>query len=135
MFLYYLNPQEGECFLELATIAAQVNGTTDENEELGLDSYRYELNLHDYIIKHMPYDRCVAIIKSSNTMAKRSMLIELATILYADKEIDSKEQNWIMKLSTDIGLEKDEAERLISWSKDFADFIEVGLMYINCKND
>ena len=30
-------------------------------------------------------------------------------------------------------LRRKETERLIRWSKDFSDFLEVGLMYINAK--
>jgi hypothetical protein len=136
MFLYYLKPgEESQAFLELAAIASQLDGKTDEDEDLFLYTYKFELNMLDYRIKHIPYEKCVEIIKASNNQAKRSIVIELSSILYSDKEIDDKEDAWIMRLSNNIGLGEDETKRMISWSKDFADFIEIGLMYINHKKE
>lgn len=136
MFLYYLKTkEESEAFIELASIVSLIDGKIDKDEDLDLYSYKFELNIPNYKIKHVPYEKCVEIIKASSAQAKRSVIIELSAILYSDKEIDSTESAWIMALSASIGLEEEETKRLMSWSKDFADFIEIGLMYINHKNE
>ena len=73
------------------------------------------------------------MLKQSTTQIKRCVIIELCGILYSDKEIDKNEMEWIYSLSEIFELAKTETDRLIRWSKDFSDFLEVGLMYINAK--
>ena len=49
------------------------------------------------------------------------------------KDLANKAIEEIYKLSDKFMLPRKETERLIRWSKDFSDFLEVGLMYINAK--
>lgn len=133
MFLYTLNKQEGEAFIELANIAMMVNGEIKECEKAVFDDYLLELGLSNYQLKNLTLEQATSAFSHSNKAAKRSVIIELCGILYSDKDFDRDEEAWLKSLASNFNLEKLETERLISWSKDFSDFIEVGLMYLNCK--
>ncbi len=131
MFLYLLNDKESEAFLELAAKAMQVNGKEKDCELAVLDQFRLELGKKDYNLQGTRMSDLIDIFLASSAPAKRSAIIELSSILYADEEIDKKEKTWIVDLAKKIGVHEDETERLVSWSKNFNDFVKVGLMYIN----
>lgn len=133
MFLYLLNDKEGKAFMELAMLAMNVNGEKKECEKAEYETYLMELNLPDYKTTGLTFEKAAAVFKFSSTAVKRCVIIELCGILYADKEIDPKESQWIYALADIFHLDKQESDRLICWSKDFSDFLEVGLMYINAK--
>lgn len=133
MFLYLLNDNEGKAFMELAIQAMNVNGKERVCEKAEYETYLTELNLADYEIVGLSFDEAVSEFRNSTLPVKRSVIIELCGILYVDKEIDNNKMNWIYNLSEKIMLPRKETERLIRWSKDFSDFLEVGLMYINAK--
>ena len=119
--------------MELATIAMKINGEEKECEKAEYESYLTELNLPDYQVVGLNFDDAAAAFKFSTVPVKRSVIIELCGILYADKEIDSNELKWILALGEKFQIPKAETDRLVRWSKDFSDFLEVGLMYINAK--
>ena len=133
MFLYLLNDNEGKAFMELAIQAMKVNSEEKDCEKAEYETYLTELNLTDYETVGISFEDAAAAFRYSSVPVKRSVIIELCGILYADKEIDNNEMNWIYKLSDKFMLPRKETERLIRWSKDFSDFLEVGLMYINAK--
>ncbi len=133
MFLYYLNTNEGEAFLELANIAIMADGVVKDCEIAEIESYKIELGMQDYQIKNLSYESILNVFKDSSKQVKRSIIIELTAILYSDKEIDESEITWIEKLSKDLSIEDKDFQRLLRWAKDLADFVEVGLMYINCQ--
>lgn len=119
--------------MELAIQAMKVNGEEKDCEKAEYETYLTELNLTDYETVGISFDDAASVFRYSSVPVKRSVIIELCGILYADKEIDNNEMNWIYKLSDKFMLPRKETERLIRWSKDFSDFLEVGLMYINAK--
>lgn len=133
MFLYLLNEQEGRAFMELASLAMKVNGEEKECELAEYDAYLTELDLPNYSVLGHSLEVAASAFKYSSISVKRSVIIELCGLLYADKEIDSDEKKWIHHLANLFAIKQDETERLVRWSKDFSDFIEVGLMYINAK--
>ena len=133
MFLYLLNDNEGKAFMELAIQAMKVNSEEKDCEKAEYETYLTELNLTDYETVGISFDDAASVFRYSSVPVKRSVIIELCGILYADREIDNNEMNWIYKLSDKFMLPRKETERLIRWSKDFSDFLEVGLMYINAK--
>lgn len=133
MFLYLLNETEGKAFMELAVQAMKVNGEEKECEKAEYETYLAELNLPDYKTTGLSFEKAASAFKFSSVPVKRCVIIELCGILYADKEIDSGEQKWIKSLSNIFQIPTKELERLIRWSKDFSDFLEIGLMYINAK--
>lgn len=134
MFLYLLNENEGKAFMELAVQAMRVNGVEKDCEKAEYESYITELNLPGYKTQGLSFDEATDAFEQSTIPVKRSVIIELCGMLYADKEIDSDELKWIHNLSNKFQLSEGETRRLIQWSKDFSDFVEIGLMYINAKN-
>ena len=52
MFLGMLNEKEQKNFMELASIAMNVDGTVDESERQVMDVYRRETNLLDYKLQN-----------------------------------------------------------------------------------
>ena len=133
MFLHYLNEDEGKAFLELSSLAMKIHDEINECEEAELESYKEELNLFDYTIQNKSLEEIITILKNSSIEVKRTIIIELIPILYKDKEIDNEEQLWIENFAKCINMNKVEVEKLIQFGKDFCDFVEVGLMYINLK--
>lgn len=133
MFLYLLNSNEGKAFMELAALAMKVNGEEKECEKAEYETYLIELDLAGYKTKGLTLTEAASAFRHSSIPVKRSVIVELCGILYADKDIDSEELKWIYELSDLFLLNKAETDRLVRWSKDFSDFLEVGLMYINAK--
>lgn len=131
MFLYLLNETEGIAFLELAYLAMEADGIIKECETAEFDNFKTELSLDNYQLQHFDVDKAIEMLKDSSFPVKRSIIIELCGILYADNEIDNAELKWIYYVAEKLNLKKEETERLVRWSKDFSDFVEVGLMYIN----
>lgn len=133
MFLYLLNDQEGKAFIELAVIAMKYNEVDEACAKAEVETFLTELNIPHYEIVGLTFEQAADAFKHSTVAVKRTVIIELCGILYADKEIDSDELKWIYALSDRFLLNRTETSRLIKWSKDFSDFLEVGLMYINAK--
>ena len=133
MFLNLLNESEGQAFMELASQAMQVNGVIKDCELAVYNDYLAELGLADYTIENISFEKAASAFKHSSMPAKRVVIIELCGILYSDDEFDSNEQKWIYRLTDIFKINKAEADKLIQWSKDFSDFLEVGFLYINAK--
>jgi len=133
MFLYLLNETEGQAFIELAVQALKISGEEKEYERAELDTYLTELNLSDYQVVDLSFDEASAVFQNSSIPVKRSVIIEICGFFFADKEMDYAKQTWLYALAAKFQLQKKETERLIRWSKDFSDFLKVGLMYINAK--
>lgn len=99
MFLYLLNENEGRAFMELALQAMHVNGVEKECEKAEYETYLTELNLTGYNSVGLSFKDAASAFKLSSIPVKRSVIIELCGILYADKEIDNDELKWIYSLS------------------------------------
>lgn len=133
MFLHILNEIEGKSFLELSYIALYENECIKSHELAKLDAYKEELGLKDYVHQDKAYDDVTALLSKSSIKVKRAIIIEISAMLYADKDLSKTEICWINKLANILEVKESETNRLIEWSQDLCDFIEVGLMYINSK--
>ena len=134
MFLYLLNETEGRAFMELAVQAMKLNGRKEDCTRAEYETYLAELDLLDFEPEGLSVSDAADAFDSSSVAVKRSAIIELCGILYSDKEIDEEETKWIYDLSGRFGLTESETGRLVRWSKDFSDFLEIGLMYINAES-
>lgn len=119
--------------MELTIQAMKLNGTKEDCRE-EYATYVAELDLADFEPAGLSFSEAAAAFDKSSVAVKRSIVIELCGILYSDKEIDEKEMKWIYELSGIFGLSEAETGRLVRWSKDFSDFLEIGLMYINAES-
>lgn len=131
MFLNLLNEREGKNFLELAKIAMMVNSIIQESEQTVFNTYRRELNLSDYEIKDIEYNKIVTAFQASTKKVKKAIIIELAGVLDADEEIDSSEENWIKNLGTEWGFRDSEVNKMVRWTQDFNDLLGEAFDYIN----
>lgn len=134
MFLYLLNENEGKAFMELSNIAIKLDNEIQEWEKAEVENYLAELSLNDFNFVGLTLEEAIKCFKHSTVPVKRSVIIELYGILYSHKDIDNKKQTWIYSLAERLGIKNEETERLVRWSKDFSDFLEIGLMYINAKS-
>ncbi|MBE7054844.1 MAG: hypothetical protein E7392_01875 [Ruminococcaceae bacterium] len=131
MFLGLLNEKEGKNFLELASIAMNVDGEVVDQERKVFSTYRFELGLEKYEIKNKEYKNIVRELKSSRTPVLRAIIIELAGMMDADEEIEKVEENWLLKLGADFDFRDSEMRKMIRWTQDFNDLLAEGYMYIN----
>lgn len=133
MFLYILNQEEGKAFVELATIAYKMVSSDDVITRVSIDTYLDELHLAGYTPEGKSLSELVCILDKSTKQVRRSVIIELCGILHSDKGMNDDRLNWIYSLAEMIHIEEKESERLVRWSKDFSEFLQIGLMYINAK--
>lgn len=134
MYLYLLNEKEGAAFMELAALAIGVSGMDTDYKEAGFDAYLMELNLPEYKIQRLSFEQAVTFLKSSSIKIKRTVIMELCGVLNVGSGIAKEGLDWIYRLSDSLNLNRAETDRLIRWSNDFSDFLEIGLMYINAKS-
>lgn len=135
MFLNLLNENEGKNFLELAALAMNVDGEIEEQERNIFSTYRFELGLENYKIKGKDYKNIVRELKASRTRILRAIIIELAGMMDADKEIEKVEEVWLLQLGSDLDFRDSEMRRMIRWTQDFNDLLAEGYMYINKQNE
>lgn len=131
MFLNLLNDKEGKNFLELATIAMNVDRAINKNEEIVFNTYRMELNLPDYKVVNKELKDIVTAFQASTKSTKRAIIIELVGVLDADEEINADEESWVLKLGTDWGFREAEIKKMVRWTQDFNDLLAEGYEYIN----
>ena len=132
MFLYYLNETEGKAFMELACLT--IKKTNDQDwDKAEIDTYLTELNLTGFSPVGLAFEQAISAFKYSSVSVKRTVLIELCGLICSSKGLDDSGQKWIFSVAEELKVRQAEAQRLIQWSKDFSDFLEVGLMYINAK--
>lgn len=131
MFLGLLNEKEGKNFLELASIAMNVDGVVAEEELNVFSTYRFELGLKDYQIQNKDYKTIIMELKASRKSVLRAIVIELAGMMDADEEIEKVEETWLMKLGVDLEFRDSEMRKMIRWTEDFNDLLAEGYMYIN----
>lgn len=131
MFLNLLTEKEGKNFLELASIAMNVDGKVDEQERNVFSTYRFELRLNNYVIQNKEYNKIISELKGSRKRSLRAIMIELAGMMDADDEIEKVEEAWLVKLGADLDFRDSEIKRMIRWTQDFNDLLAEGYMYIN----
>ncbi|NMF03702.1 hypothetical protein ACUH7Y_16005 [Clostridium beijerinckii] len=131
MFLNMLNDRESKDFLELASIAMNINGTIKESEKAVFQTYRMETGLEDYKVIGKAYNQLVTGFQASTKKVKKAIIIELAGVLDADENVDENEQKWIEKLGSEWGFRDSEIRKMVRWVEDFNDLLKEGYEYIN----
>ena len=131
MFLGMLNEREGKNFLELANIAIMANGDeAKETEKAVLQAFKLELEMQDYVIKNKKQEELVTAFQASTKKIKKAVIIELAGVLDADEGIDDVEDSWIKKLGEDFGFRDSEIKKMVRWTQDFNDLLDLSLIHI-----
>ena len=126
MFLGMLNEKEQKNFMELASIAMNVDGKVDESERQVMDVYRRETSLLDYKLQNKKESELVTAFQASTKKVKKAVIIELAGVLDADEVIDSSEESWSLKIGTEWGFRASEIRKMVRWTQDFNDLLAEG---------
>lgn len=126
MFLGMLNEKEQKNFMELASIAMNIDGKVDESERQVMDVYRRETNLLDYKLQNKKESELVTAFQASTKKVKKAVIIELAGVLDADEVIDSSEESWILKIGAEWGFRVSEVRKMVRWTRDFNDLLAEG---------
>ena len=126
MFLGMLNEKEQKNFMELASIAMNVDGKVDERERQVMDVYRRETNLLDYKLQNKKESELVTAFQASTKKVKKAVIIELAGVLDADEVIDGSEESWILNIGTEWGFRASEVRKMVRWTQDFNDLLAEG---------
>ena len=126
MFLGMLNEKEQKNFMELASIAMNVDGKVNESERQVMDVYRRETNLLDYKLQNKKESELVTAFQASTKKVKKAVIIELAGVLDADEVIDGSEESWILTIGTEWGFRASEVRKMVRWTQDFNDLLAEG---------
>lgn len=122
MYLNRLSNEQKELFLDLCIHASNANGDFDANEKLMIDLYCDEMNIAVRYEARYPVSELAAKLFEISTKAELKMiLIETASLLLSDSDIDSDEQAFIDSMTKQIGMsekEVDEAVELLNQIRD-----------------
>ena len=119
MFLERLDKDERESLIELAYYAANYNKKFTIEQQHIIDNFKKELNLPYYKIKGLKLSEIVANFKLKN---KNLLFLEVYTLILADKQYDTDEQDFIMKLQKELNISEQKKEKIEQW---IIDFIEI----------
>lgn len=133
MFLNLLNRKEQENFIELATIAMQVDGAVAEEEANIIEVFKREMDIMDYEIKNIPEEKLIVAFNASSKKVKKVVIMEIAGVLDADENVDQSEENWITNIGEQWGFRKSEIKKMLRWVEDFNDLLSEGYEFINKK--
>ncbi len=116
MFLSQLNERNKEDFLKICAKAALSNGVFADEEKEILYVYCREMDIDEHIPDTSEdVDTLIGRLKgSTNDEEKRIIIFETLTFIKSDGTYDEKEQNYMLKLSTGLGLAKEDLERFDS---------------------
>lgn len=132
MFLYLLNKEEQENFLELAFYAIELDNVGKEQETKILESYKYECQLIDYKIKKQDsIENVIDSLKLSIKKTKKIILLEFIGILLADGSISQEEAIFLDKLSLELGIENYEVKKIKRWVEAMNDIVKEGYSIIS----
>ncbi len=93
MFLTSLSDQEKKCFCSLLLAAVTEDSSISDGEVDGLVRYRRELDV-SVISDDLSYEEAASWLSAhSSELTKRSVLLELATLLYSDAIVTGEESD------------------------------------------
>lgn len=135
MFLHELNKSEKKDFLELAYIAATLDGEITARERKLFESYRSETKLieSEYKIQKKKLEDIVSNLKKSDNKTQKIILLELMGLLLVDKEFSEKENKFFEILLDTWKIQKYELNRITRWVEAFNDLLVEAYVLIENK--
>ncbi len=95
MILASLSEKEKDCFCSLLLAAVTEDQSISDGEMDALVRYRIELGVED-IAASMPYEAAVSWLEhNSSARVKRSILLELATLMHSDAVVTGEESDFL----------------------------------------
>ena len=133
MFLHLLSQTEKDSFMVFVDIAKQRNGVIADvgDDKQNILGSEHPLHLSESLCKLQ--STIVNRLKKSSIYARRTIILELATLFYQENNMTENSLQWLRLLGNDLGVNEHQVEKLLEWSKDFNEFIAIGYMYINSR--
>ena len=112
MFLNRLSMQEKENFISLAMKAAESNGMVVEEEYSMIEEYCKEMGIAFFDARNVKeVNDIVAFFRNSSLANKKTVLLEMIGLMYADGDYDEDERQFVKSIATGIGLTNGDVEK------------------------
>lgn len=115
MLLNLLTKEEKRQYINLAVIAAHINGSLEDEEKKMIEGYQREMaiSVEPEIFNSVPDENSVfQFLSSSERSHKRIILLELIGLLTCDRVFDEEEKNFVFRLCKAIGLSAEEIDNI-----------------------
>lgn len=115
MFLQMLASEEKEAFLELAYIAANVDGELHQAEQQLLSLYRGELGLHAYEVKDAPMEDLLSFFSTQREEVKKMVFFEVLGVIWVDGKVRPEEADLLSVIQEEFNIEDSLKYEIIQW--------------------
>ena len=125
MFLNQLSEKEKEAFISLSVHVSNSNGIFADEEKVMIQEYSKEMEIPEFDTNEAKsIDEIINVFKSSELHIKKVIMLEVLGLVYSDGFYDAEEENFIKKLSDDIGLADEIVESLTVAIKKYSDALK-----------
>ena len=126
MFLIFLTEEEKEQYLNLAVIAANTNGSLEEDEKEMINGYLREMNISlesTELCSNCSEDYVFRFFSASERSHKKIVLFEIIGLLACDRSFDEDEKRFVLRLSKAIGLSSEEVDAISQLALQYFDIV------------
>ena len=126
MFLNLLSKEEKQNFINLAIIAANINGSFETEEKELIKGYQREMDISMESIVLDSNDNEESVFHffaASEKSHKKIVLFEIIGLLTCDSSFDEKEKDFVFRLSKAIGLSADDVDTLSQFALRYSDIV------------
>ena len=126
MFLNLLSKEEKQNFINLAIIAANINGSFETEEKELIKGYQREMDISKESIVLDSNDNEESVFHffaASEKSHKKIVLFEIIGLLTCDSSFDEKEKDFVFRLSKAIGLSADDVDTLSQFALRYSDIV------------
>ena len=126
MFLNLLNTEEKHQFLNLAVIAAQINGSLDDEELELISGYQREMDIaleSSVLGSDLNEGSVFHFFSESEKSHKKIVLFEIIGLLACDSSFDEDERRFVLRFSNAIGLSVDDVDIISQLSLRYFDIV------------
>lgn len=126
MFLNLLTKEEKLNFFNLAVIAANINGSLEDEEKELLNGYQREMNIS---LEPTEFDSdyseesIFGFFSTSEKSHKKIVLFEIIGLLTCDSLFDEDERRFVFRLSNAIGLSADDVDTISQLALRYFDIV------------
>lgn len=126
MFLNMLTKEEKQGYLNLAVIAANINGSLEEEEKELIRAYQREMDIpleSTALASCYDEDTVFRSFSSSEKSHKKIVLFEIIGLLTCDSSFDEDEKRFVFRLSNAIGLSTDDVDTISEMALRYFDLV------------
>jgi len=131
MFLNRLEDKEKKAFLKLAQYIIEINESEGEKEEEILLAYSNEMGIkvEEFTINDFKLEEILLVFQ--NNTSRKIALLEIMALIYADNQIDEKEEKFINNICKRFGISREQAKIYEEWTKAILALYNQGELFIN----